>query len=141
MQGNETDQTKDDPMPTLHDYNLIAASATAPLYEVLAIPADIAEDIDAANWTIGCGLKDTTARRELFRVKRAAFEASVAVQAVTLRNVKPGEFVRRKADAKKTYVKGAYDKASKAFSLTDFDDINREIFVKASATVYVGFDF
>lgn len=59
----------------------------------------------------------------------------------TLRNVKPGDFVRRKPDAKKTYVKGAYDNVSKTFSLTDFDDANREIFIKASATVYVGFDF
>lgn len=63
------------------------------------------------------------------------------MQTAILRNVKLGEFVRRKADAKKTYIKGPYDKASKAFSLTDFDDVNREIFVKASATVYVGFDF
>ena len=63
------------------------------------------------------------------------------MQTATLRNVKPGDFVRRKPDAKKTYVKGAYDKASKTFSLVDFDDMNREIFVKPSAVVYVGFDF
>lgn len=59
----------------------------------------------------------------------------------TLRNVKPGDFVRRKPDAKKTYVNGSYDKASKTFSLIDFDDVNREIFIKASTTVYIGFDF
>lgn len=63
------------------------------------------------------------------------------MQSATLRNVKPGDFIRRKPDAKKIYVKGAYDKASKTFSLTDFDDANREIFIRASATVYVGFDF
>ena len=42
-----------------------------PLYDNLDIPADVAEDIDAANWSAGIGLKDTTARRELFREKRA----------------------------------------------------------------------
>lgn len=63
------------------------------------------------------------------------------MQSLPLRNVKPGEFVRRKQDAKTTYIKGGYDRASKTFSLTDFDDINREIFVKASTVVWVGFDF
>lgn len=60
---------------------------------------------------------------------------------ITLSHVKPGDFVRRKPDSKKTYVKGAYDKASKTFALVDFDDVNREIFVKSDTVVYVGFDF
>lgn len=63
------------------------------------------------------------------------------MHALPLRDVKPGEFVRRKQDAKTTYVKGAYDRATKTYSLTDFDDFNREIFVKATAVVWVGFDF
>lgn len=63
------------------------------------------------------------------------------MQTLPLRDVKPGDFVRRKADAKTTYVKGAYDRASKTFSLTDFDDMNREIFLKPTTLVWVGFDF
>ena len=63
------------------------------------------------------------------------------MQAIPLRDVKPGDFVRRKPDAKTTYVKGPYDRASKTFSLIDFDDINREIFVKAATIVWIGFDF
>ena len=63
------------------------------------------------------------------------------MQAATIRDVKPGEFIRRKIDAKKTYVKGAYDRVSKTFALVDFDDMNREIFVKAETVVFVGFEF
>lgn len=63
------------------------------------------------------------------------------MQALNLRNVKPGDFVKRKFDAKTVYIKGHYDRASKSFSMIDFDDINREVFIKASATVFVGFDF
>lgn len=60
---------------------------------------------------------------------------------MTLSHVKPGEFVRRKADSKKTYVKSDYDRVSKTFALVDFDDVNRVIYVKATTTVYIGFDF
>jgi hypothetical protein len=48
-----------------------------PLYNNLDIPADVAEDIDAANWSAGIGLKNTTARRELFREKRAEAYATM----------------------------------------------------------------
>ena len=63
------------------------------------------------------------------------------MHAITLRDAKPGEFVKRTADAKTVYVKGAYDRATKRFTLTDWDDANHEIFVKADKTVFVGFDF
>jgi hypothetical protein len=63
------------------------------------------------------------------------------MQQLPLRDVKPGDFVRRKQDAKTTYVKGAYDRGSKTFSLTDFDDMNREIFLKPTTLVWVGFTF
>jgi hypothetical protein len=60
---------------------------------------------------------------------------------VALRDVPKGEFVRRKEGAKTTYRKGDYDRATKSFSLIDWDDANREIFVKASKLVHVGFTF
>jgi len=63
------------------------------------------------------------------------------MKVLPLRDVKPGDFVRRKQDSKTTYVKGAYDRASKTFSLTDFDDMNREIFLKPTTLVWVGFTF
>ncbi|MBY3055054.1 hypothetical protein HF263_03040 [Rhizobium leguminosarum] len=48
-----------------------------PLYENLDIPADVAEDIDAANWIVGSGLKDASGRREIFRQRRAEAYAAV----------------------------------------------------------------
>jgi hypothetical protein len=58
-----------------------------------------------------------------------------------IRNIKPGEYFKRQADAKTVYVKGKYDKASKSFSAIDTEDINREIFIKATKPVFVGFDY
>jgi hypothetical protein len=60
---------------------------------------------------------------------------------VKLNEVKPGDYVMRKPDSKTVFVKGAYDKGSKAFSLTDTEDMNREIFLKSSTLVYIGFTY
>lgn len=60
---------------------------------------------------------------------------------VSLKNVKKGEFVKRKPDSKKVYIKGDYDHASKTFSLIDADDMNREIFLKGSTVVHIGFTY
>lgn len=55
---------------------------------------------------------------------------------------KSGEnFIKRKPDANAVYVVNHYDKASKTFSCSDYDDMNKEIFIKADKTVYVGFSF
>ena len=58
-----------------------------------------------------------------------------------LRDVKPGEYFKRKPDARAVFVRGAYDRSSKRISATDFDDINRELFIKPDAIVFVGFTF
>jgi hypothetical protein len=48
-----------------------------PLWNNLDIPADVAEDIDAANWTVGSGIKDASGRREIFRKRRAEAYAAM----------------------------------------------------------------
>jgi hypothetical protein len=63
------------------------------------------------------------------------------MQNITIRNVKPGDFVKRKSDAVKVYIKGAYDKTTKSFELVDVEDINRVIYIKANKPVYVGFTY
>lgn len=63
------------------------------------------------------------------------------MQVVMARNVTKGEFVKRKADSKKVYVKGDYCRASKAYVLQDWSDINRQIYIKASKPLVIGFDF
>lgn len=63
------------------------------------------------------------------------------VEQMNVESIKRGEYVRRKADATKTYVRGAYDPTSKRYSLEDFDDIGREIFVPKGTKLFVGFSF
>lgn len=63
------------------------------------------------------------------------------MEAVKIEATKPGEFIRRKPDAKTTFKRGAYDRGSKSYSAQDCDDINREIFIKRGTIVYVGFTY
>lgn len=60
-------------------------------------------------------------------------------QFVKIEDCKEGEYIKRKADAKKVYQRGAYDRTTKSYSLIDCDDINREVFVKRGTLVFVGF--
>jgi hypothetical protein len=60
---------------------------------------------------------------------------------VALKDVKPGDFLVRKPGAKTVFTKNHYDRASKTYSLSDYEDYNREIFLKGSTIVYVGFTY
>lgn len=59
----------------------------------------------------------------------------------TIRELKKGEFLKRKPDAKEVYIKGDYDKASKSFCCVAYSDINKWVFIKATKRVFVGFTF
>ena len=63
------------------------------------------------------------------------------MEQISIKSVKPGEYIKRKADAQTVYIKGAYDRASRSFSCVDADDINREIFIKADKPVFIGFTY
>ena len=63
------------------------------------------------------------------------------MQTINLKNVKPGEYIKRKADAKTVYIKGSYDRASKCFELQDTEDMNRCVYVKADKPVFIGFTY
>jgi hypothetical protein len=58
-----------------------------------------------------------------------------------LKDVKAGDFFVRKAGAKAVYVRNHYDRTSKTFACYDYEDYNREIFLKGSTVVYVGFTY
>jgi len=58
-----------------------------------------------------------------------------------LRDVKKGDYVKRKVDANTVYVRGEYDRASKSYSLIDCNDMNREVFVKSNKIVFVDFTY
>lgn len=60
---------------------------------------------------------------------------------VLLKDVKEGDFFVRKAGAKRVYTRQHYDRGSKTFACHDYMDFNREIFLKGSTVVYVGFTF
>jgi hypothetical protein len=63
------------------------------------------------------------------------------MQIINLKNVKPGEYIKRKADAKTVYIKGAYDRSTKSFECTDTEDMNRQVYIKADKTVFIGFTY
>lgn len=58
-----------------------------------------------------------------------------------LSDLKRGEFFKRKADARKVYRKGDYDRAERKYEGLDTDDINRAVYLKGDTLVYVGFDY
>lgn len=58
-----------------------------------------------------------------------------------LRLVKPGDFIKRKPDAKTVYRKGDYDRATKTYTLVDTNDISRAIYLKATTPVVIGFTY
>ncbi len=63
------------------------------------------------------------------------------MQSITIKNVKPGTYVKRKADSKAVYIKGDYDRTTKSFELQDTEDMNRFVYIKADKPVYVGFTY
>ena len=63
------------------------------------------------------------------------------MQQVTINTVKQGEYIKRKADAKAVYIKGAYDRSTKTYECTDTEDINKQIYIKADKPVFVGFTY
>lgn len=62
-------------------------------------------------------------------------------QFAAVETIKAGEFVRRNATTTKTYQRGAYDAATKRYSLEDCLDDSREVFVKRGTQLFVGFSY
>ena len=63
------------------------------------------------------------------------------MQSINVESIKQGEYVKRSETAAKVYIRGAYDQSSKRYSLTDSDDISREIFVKKGTLLLIGFTY
>jgi len=59
------------------------------------------------------------------------------MQSLPLRDVKQGVLIQRKIDSKSSFIKNHYDRASRTYSLTSTDDINKEIFLKPSTIVFI----
>lgn len=58
-----------------------------------------------------------------------------------IKTLKNGEYIKRKADAQKVYIRGEYCREAKAYACRDAEDINREILIKGSTPVFFGFTY
>ena len=67
------------------------------------------------------------------------------VRAIALRHLNVGDLVKRKPNAKAVYIINHRNKATKTrlaeYSLSDYEDMNREIFLKEDTIVYTGFTY
>lgn len=63
------------------------------------------------------------------------------MQQINIKSVKQGEYIKRKADAKTVFIKGAYDRATKSFECIDTEDMNRQVYIKADKPVFIGFTY
>ena len=59
-------------------------------------------------------------------------------QPYAVKDIRKGEFVKKKKGAKKTYRVEGYDRANRKYALQDWDDISRVLYVKGETLVYFG---
>lgn len=62
-------------------------------------------------------------------------------QFAAVETLKKGEYVKRKQDAKKVYIRSEYCRESKGYLLQDCDDHCRTITVKKGVKLFVGFSY
>jgi len=63
------------------------------------------------------------------------------MQTLTIKMVKAGDYIKRKADSKAVYMKSDYDRATKSYACVDVEDVCRVIYIKADKAVFVGFTY
>ena len=56
-------------------------------------------------------------------------------------NIKRGEFVRRKPDSKRVFVRGPYCRTSRRYALEAWDDISAVVYVRRGTDLVTGFEF
>jgi hypothetical protein len=64
------------------------------------------------------------------------------MEQMTIKAIPKGEFIKLKdSESSPVWVRGEYDRQSRSYSIYKFDDINHEVFVRGSRSVFVGFTF
>ena len=64
------------------------------------------------------------------------------MEQMTIKAIPKGEFIKLKdSETSPVWVRGEYDRASRTYSIYKFDDVNQEVFVRGSRSVFVGFTF
>jgi len=56
-------------------------------------------------------------------------------------DVKVDDFIIRKPNSHKVFIKGSYDRSTKKFCISDTLNINRSLYLKGSTIVYIGFTY
>lgn len=78
-------------------------------------------------------------------VEKGSAVAEDYFDVVSAKEVKVGEYVRKISKngsmLGKTYQRGLYDRSSQSYALTDCDDVNREVFVKGTIKLAIGFTY
>lgn len=59
----------------------------------------------------------------------------------TVKELKRGEFFKRKESSGKVYMRGEFCRDIKKFECDDFNDISRSIYLRGDTVVFVGFEF
>ena len=63
------------------------------------------------------------------------------MQSAPIKTLKPGEYIKRKADAQRVYIRGQYCRQSKAYECQAADDIGHCVYIKAAKPVFFGFTY
>tara|TARA_R110000751_G_scaffold9289_5_gene35234 strand:+ start:199 stop:441 length:243 start_codon:yes stop_codon:yes gene_type:complete len=66
---------------------------------------------------------------------------SLGIEAMQLKDVPTGTYLKRTPTAKAVYERAEYDHASKRFIVEDCSDISKIMYLKGTTTVYVGFTY
>jgi hypothetical protein len=64
----------------------------------------------------------------------------IMTKQITIKECKQGEYVQL-TDGGPVWIRGTYDRETKKYCLTSFDDIGREILRRGAVKVFVGFTF
>ena len=62
---------------------------------------------------------------------------------ITIKDLKKNkeEFFKLSPNSKTVYIVNHYDRGSKSYSVSPFEDYNKETFVKSSRKIYIGFSY
>jgi hypothetical protein len=63
------------------------------------------------------------------------------MEAALLKDLPRGEFFKRKPEARTVYRRGEYCQSRRKYQADDCEDMNREMLLKGSTVVYIGFDY
>jgi hypothetical protein len=86
--------------------------------------------------TVKAVFRLTDEATQLVREHYAAGVYSARVEDLPL-----GEYVKRKADASKVYIRSSYDRSTKTYELMDYGDVSRSIYVKRGTVLFYGFTY